>query len=498
MKRLMLPMQPAKGFTMTASTTSSTGAELEQRVNFGGNQRWYARVLRPTSEAELLDILARHGGSTVKALGAGHSWSGIGADSDIAIDMSALAGVEALTADASMVRVGAGCRLQDLLDRLHAMSDRTLPTLGAIKKQTISGAIATGTHGSGRPSLSHFVVRLRAAVFDPDTGAPVIREFAEGPELLAARCGLGCLGIVVSVDLPTVPKYLVAETTRKCSSLADAQALFADNPLTNFLWLPYTWTVTAFERRVAPERSQSPGQRLKALFFRLFTFVMLDVVFHLLVITVRKFGRAAIELLFRIVPNTMPTNRTRVDESTQVLTFNHDLFRHEEMELFVAERHLGRAAEFLQAAVEAFSQPGSPALATLRSQVAEAGLSDAADGLAGSYVHHYPLFFRRVPPEETMVSMGASIDEPVYSISIFTYDPPGRRASYYTFCSLVARVLLKQVGARLHWGKHFPLEYADIAPLYPRLDEFRALCRRYDRAGTFRNGYTFRVLGLGR
>ena len=490
----MLPTQPPKGFTMTVSTR----AEPEQRVNFGGNQRWYARVLRPTSEAELLDILARHGGSTVKALGSGHSWSSIGADSDIAIDMSAFAAVEAVTADASIVRVGAGCRLQDLLDRLHAMSDRTLPTLGAIKKQTISGAIATGTHGSGRPSLSHFVVRLRAAVFDPDTGAPMIREFVEGPELLAARCGLGCLGIVVSVDLPTVPKYLVADTTRKCSSLADARALFADNPLTNFLWSPYTWTVLAFERRVAEQRTLSRGQHLKAQFFRLFTFIMLDVVFHLLVIAARKFGRAGIKLLFRIVPHTMPTNRTRVDESTHVLTFNHDFFRHEEMELFVAERHLGRATEFLQAAVEAFSQAASPALATLRAEVSEAGLSDDVDGLAGSYVHHYPLFFRRIPPEETMVSMGASMEEPVYSISIFTYDAPGQRASYYAFCSLVARVLLKQVGARPHWGKHFPLEHADIAPLYPRLEEFRALCQRYDRAGMFRNGYSFRVLGLGR
>lgn len=483
---------------MTASTTPSTGAELEQRVNFGGNQRWYARVLRPTSEAELLDILARHAGSTVKALGSGHSWSSIGADSDIALDMSAFAGVEAITEDVSIVRVGADCRLQDLLDRLHAMSDRTLPTLGAIKKQTISGAIATGTHGSGRPSLSHFVVRLRAAVFDPDTGAPVIREFAAGPELLAARCGLGCLGIVVSVDLPTVPKYLVADTTRRCSSLAEAQALFAENPLTNFLWLPYTWTVVAFERRVVADRTQSPGQRLKARFFRLFSFIMLDIVFHLLVIAVRRFGRAGIGLLFRIVPHTMPTNRTRIDESTEVLTFNHHFFRHEEMELFVAERHLGRATEFLRAAVEAFSQAGSPALAALRAQVSEAGLPDDVAGFAGSYVHHYPLFFRRVPPEETMVSMAASMDEPVYSISIFTYDAPGRRASYYAFCSLVARVLLRRVGARLHWGKHFPLEHADIAPLYPQLEEFRALCRHYDRAGTFRNGYTFRVLGLGR
>ena len=58
-----------------------------------------------------------------------------------------------------------------------------------------------------------------------------------------------------------------------------------------------------------------------------------------------------------------------------------------------------RQLEFLQAAVEAFSQAASPALATLRAQVSEAGLSDDVGGLAGSYVHHYPLFFRRIPPE---------------------------------------------------------------------------------------------------
>ena len=78
----------------------------------------------------------------------------------------------------------------------------------------------------------------------------------------------------------------------------------------------------------------------------------------------------------------MPTNRTRVDELTQVLTFNHDFFRHEEMELFVAERHFGQATEFLQAAVEAFSQAASPALATLRAPGQRGGLSDDVGGLA--------------------------------------------------------------------------------------------------------------------
>ena len=94
--------------------------------------------------------------------------------------------------------------------------------------------------------------------------------------------------------------------------------------------------------------------------------------------------------------------------------------------------------------------------------------------------------------------MASSTDEPLFSISVFTYCAPQKRKAYYAYCGFLARAFLHLFKARLHWGKHFPLEHADIAPLYPRLEEFRALCRRYDRAGMFRNGYTFRVLGLGR
>jgi hypothetical protein len=52
------------------------------------------------------------------------------------------------------------------------------------------------------------------------------------------------------------------------------------------------------------------------------------------------------------------------------------------------------------------------------------------------------------------------------------------------------------VDARLHWGKHFPLEFADIAPLYPEMEKFRQLSRLNDSSGVFRNDFTKRVLGL--
>jgi hypothetical protein len=124
------------------------------------------------------------------------------------------------------------------------------------------------------------------------------------------------------------------------------------------------------------------------------------------------------------------------------------------------------------------------------------GLFDELLPHRGEYVQHYPFFFRRVMPEETLVSMAASMTEPSYSISVFTYDRPGRRTQYYTFCSFLARALNRLVAARLHWGKHFPLQYADIAPLYPEMGHFRALCQGNDPAGVFRNWYTARVLRL--
>ena len=111
-----------------------------RHTNFGGNQRWHSRRYRPASEAEVLDLLARPPGARIRALGSGHSWSDIAAGTDVSLDMSRMNGVQPFVKDgACFVRVGAGCTLQNLLDTLHATTDQTLPTLGAVKKQTISG-----------------------------------------------------------------------------------------------------------------------------------------------------------------------------------------------------------------------------------------------------------------------------------------------------------------------------------------------------------------------
>jgi xylitol oxidase len=49
--------------------------------------------------------------------------------------------------------------------------------------------------------------------------------------------------------------------------------------------------------------------------------------------------------------------------------------------------------------------------------------------------------------------------------------------------------------ARPHWGKMFALKRAELQPLYPRFDEFRALVQRYDPQGKFWNAFLQDRLG---
>jgi L-gulono-1,4-lactone dehydrogenase len=466
-------------------------------TNFGGNQTWRARCYRPRHEQDVLEILERHRQGQVRAFGALHSWSDVAASADAALDMSGLDQVRPFVKDGEkFVRVGAGCRLQDALARLHAASDQTLPTLGAIKRQTVSGAISTGTHGSGKPSLSHFVAAVRVAAFDA-AGKPHVFEYEAGDELEAARCGLGCMGVILSVVLRTVPKYLVEETVRPHRSLQDVLSRYGEQPLTQFILLPYRWTYLAWERAAAEMRTLSIGERLKAWALRAYNNVCVDVFFHMFVKSAVVSGaRAAKTRLMKLVPYLLVQGIARLDDAEHVLTLKHHYFRHEEMEIFVAESRLVEAVEILRVATDVFAGETTLVPETVAAELRQRDLYDELIRHAGTYVQHYPFFFRRVLRDDTLISMTSGATVPYYSISVFTYLPPDKRQHYYAFCAWLARCMTTLFGARLHWGKHFPLGLADIAPLYPDLEHFRQLCRAADPNGVFRNDYTKRVLGL--
>jgi L-gulonolactone oxidase len=471
-------------------------APANELRNFGGNRKWTSRCYRPTSEQAVLEILARHAGDRIRALGSLHSWSDIACGGDVSIDMSHFNTIEPyIQGNKNLVRVGAGCKLQHLLDRLHATTDRTLPTVGAIKRQTIAGAVSTATHGSGRQSFSHFVTKVRLAAYDPVTAEPAIFEYATGDEFRAARCGLGCMGLLLSVDLETVPKYQVVEVIRSGCNIGEILDSYKDWPLTQFVLFPYSWQWLSYQRKPS-EASGAPSHSLRRYFFRVYNRLMMDIFFHVAVITCKFLGISTIRVLMRSAPALAIKNMIRIDDSEYVLTMGHHYFRHEEMEVFVKQSSIAEVTELVRTVVSTFAGIEEPMSAYLDKRLRSINLREELERLRGSYVLSYPIVFRRVMPEDALVSMTSSSSEPRCSISFFTYDAPKQRTGYYGLCSFLARCLHRLADARFHWGKHFPMQFVDIAPSYPQMEKFRQLCNRIDPNGVFRNAYTTRLLDL--
>ena len=463
-------------------------------ANFGRNVAFQAEALTPRDEQEVLDVLRAHAGRTIRAIGAAHSWSDVTRSDDLVIDLRRLDRIEINRGGPGVatITVGAGCRIETILEAL-AVHGLTLPTVGAIMKQTIAGAISTGTHGSGASSLSHYVRAVRLATYDPHTREPTVIDLhvdgRDHSRLQAARCGLGCLGVIVSVTLACVGAYEVEEALQLPPSVREVLAVSDVFPLQQFVMIPYAWRPYAFHRRRAhPQRRHGLGSWLAARAYRAHKLLVVDVFMHLLVKTLARLGSSrAIRAFYRtMLPATAVRDVTVTDTSTRVLTLRHDLFRHVEMEVFVPAPALIEALHLVQALTDAFA--GVRQLSTSVESELAVRAPDALTELRnheGGYTHHYVIPCRRVHPDDTLISMTADGRES-WALGFFSY--AGITPAFTAYCRAVALALTARHGARLHWGKYFPLSHAEAgAATYPGLARFRAHCLGYDPGGTFRS-----------
>jgi FAD/FMN-containing dehydrogenase len=462
-------------------------------VNFGGNIRFTPKhCYSPATDTDVLEILDRHSRGKIRVVGARHSWSPAVVSDDALLDMRRFNSVRVEDdADGNVSAVvGGGCTIKELLRKLHRLANVTLPSLGLITEQTIAGAISTATHGSGKPSLSHYVTEVRAAAYDAETGKARIYVWNDGAELRAARCALGCMGVILSVKIRCVPRFEVAETIVPCATLAEVLAGEEQHPLQQFFLVPHRWTYFAQRRRVADGFRHQ--RRLSAHGYRIWWFLCIDVGLHLAL----KFmlflqSPALIRFFYRHVLSKMIVSHTTVnDHSDRMLVMEHELFRHLEIEIFVAAPHLRDATAFVRAVLEVFD--GSTAAPSLAAVLQPIGMYDYLVSKRGSFTHHYAIAVRRVLADDTLMSMSSGDEEAWYALSFITYAEP--RDDFVGLADFLASAMAHMFAARLHWGKYFPLSNAEVENTYPRLSEFRSICAQVDPHGVFRNAFTERVL----
>jgi hypothetical protein len=438
----------------------------------------------PKTSTELLELLGKHRDQSIRVIASGHAWSdGIVTDGML-VNLKNFQNVD-VNLDNLTVRVGAGCRVKQLVEQLgkHGL---TLPSVGLIDEQTVAGATATGTHGSGKQCLSHFIRRVWIAHFDPATDEPTITEIASGPDLQAAKCSLGLLGAVVELEFECRSVYQVQEYAAKHKTLAEVLDAEKNYPLQQFFLMPWSWHWFGQHRKETKQtRSWAAG------LYRIYWHLGIDWGLHLVVLLFAKILRARwmVSAFYRLLlPLVFARNWKVVDDSHAMLTMEHELFRHIEIELFVKRPELGPALEHVKNTIIGFGG----------SKQETNSDSNFLSELKGQYFHHYPVCVRRVLVDDTLISMSSAIGEndvqDWYAVSLICYDWPQRRDGFFAFANYLATSMEAQFGARCHWGKYNPLERESVESQYPNIDAFGEAVQRFDCRGRFANDWLRRTV----
>lgn len=171
-----------------------------------------AEIVSVADEKQVLEVVhrARREGLCLRSLGSAHSHSPLVATDSILLDLAGLNGIVATDAAAREVVVRAGTKISALGPPLRE-AGLALRNQGDIDRQSIAGAAATGTHGTG-PALQNFSATLLGARIVLAEGEVAECDATHEPEIFQAlRLSLGALGVVCELRLSVRDAYRLEE-----------------------------------------------------------------------------------------------------------------------------------------------------------------------------------------------------------------------------------------------------------------------------------------------
>jgi len=197
----------------------------------------------PKTEQDVVDVVraSRAAKTCVRVQGAehSHSWSQFVVTTDTLVNLDKLN--KPLIADILNNRFTfqAGIRIKDLV-KVLAKDNLGLKNTGSVMEQSIAGAISTGTHGTGLRlgNLATQIVRMRIV-----TGTGDVQEITENQMALlrAARVNFGALGIITEVTVSVVPNYDLEFSAYWCKFediIDKIDTLNAENERVRIWWFP--------------------------------------------------------------------------------------------------------------------------------------------------------------------------------------------------------------------------------------------------------------------
>jgi L-gulono-1,4-lactone dehydrogenase len=219
--------------------------------------------LQPRSEEDIIAMVQSAGRNkqTLKVIGSGLSFSGVQLNAAEGNMMSLEKYNKILSirpaddgSSNSLVEVQAGIAVRDLCELLDQHS-LTLVNLGATATQSIAGATATGTHGTGA-ALGNIASQIHALRVVDAHGFVHYADANTNKELFdAARVGFGAVGIISTMTLTVVPSWkmhVYQQYQPLDQLLSGVDSLVTQYPRVQWSFLPYTNDATVVIREDVP------------------------------------------------------------------------------------------------------------------------------------------------------------------------------------------------------------------------------------------------------
>jgi FAD-linked oxidoreductase len=412
--------------------------------------------LTPHDTGEVADavVAARHQNLTVKMPGTGHSFTDIAVTEGLLLRPDGLRGIVAVDREALTVTARAGTTLRELNTALERL-DLSLHNMGDIHEQTVAGAISTGTHGTGgrRASLSAQVVGLELVTGE---GTVLRADATQNADVLeVARVGLGALGVLTAVTFEVEPLFVLEALETPMGwdeALEGFDTLAAENHHFEMFWFPHTDRLLTKRNN----RTIDPAEPLSRVRGWLEDEFLAN----------RAFGWA--NRLGNVRPSWIP--RLNAVAARSMGTRSYSDVPHK---VFTSRR--GVVFREMEYAVP--REAGVAALREVRALLER-----------GDWRISFPVEVRVCPADDVPLSP-AHDRETVYLA--FHTNPQTDHRGYFT----AVEDLLRGYDGRPHWGKLHSRTAEDLAPAYPRWQDFQAMRDRLDPERVFTNAHLDRVLG---
>jgi FAD-linked oxidoreductase len=411
-------------------------------------------IYYPKNEQEVVEIIqkAKAEGKRIRVVGNGHSFTNLAKTNQIMLSLSEMQGLIEVDKEKMEATAWAGTSINQL-NRLLFEQGCNMENLGDIDVQSVAGATATGTHGTGT-AFGNVSSQIQRFTIVTAAGEILNCSPTENTALFqAGRISLGALGIITRITLKVVEAYRLDYRSTKAKledTLDRIDEYNANNRNFEFYWFPYTKTV---QLKMSNQTTEKVKDNATMRYIN--QHIMENTVFQGMC-NIGKWIPASYALISKIAAVGV-SKEHKINDSHKVYASPRNV-RFKEMEYNVPREHFREIMERIVAKVN-----------------------------EQHYRVYFPVECRFVKGDDIWLSPAYERESAYIAVHVDNRTP---HDPYFRDIEAI----MMEFGGRPHWGKMHKRTAENLATAYPMWDAFQEIRAKMDPEGLFLNDYLKEVL----